>query len=103
MIGLIAASLTTLGFVPQVVKVLKTKDIESISLGMYSMSVTGMLLWLAHGISISDIALIAANSISATLAGTILICKLIYKLFFKNSLERWYICVLEDFLIENLK
>ncbi|SER98278.1 SemiSWEET transporter [Streptococcus gallolyticus] len=84
MIGLIAASLTTLGFVPQVVKVLKTKDTESISLGVYSMSVTGMLLWLAHGISISDIALIAANSISATLAGTILICKLIYKQFFKN-------------------
>ena len=67
------------GFIPQVIKVLKTKDTESISLGMYSMSVTGMLLWLAHGISISDIALIAANSMSATLAGTILICKLIYK------------------------
>ena len=79
MIGIIAASLTTLGFIPQVIKVLKTKDTESISLGMYSMSVTGMLLWLAHGISISDIALIAANSMSATLAGTSLICKLIYK------------------------
>lgn len=79
MIGLIAASLTTLGFLPQVVKVLRTKDTESISLAMYSMSVLGMLLWLAHGISISDIALIVANSISATLAGTILICKLIYK------------------------
>ena len=79
MIGLIAASLTTLGFVPQLIKVIKTKDTESISLGMYSMSVTGMLLWLAHGISISDVALIAANSISGALAGTILLCKIFFK------------------------
>ena len=55
MIGIIAASLTTLGFIPQVIKVLKTKDTESISLGMYSMSVTGMLLWLAHGLSLIHI------------------------------------------------
>lgn len=79
MIGFIAASLTTLGFVPQVIKVLKTKDTESISLGMYTMSVTGMLLWLIHGISIGDLALIIANAISATLAGIILVSKIIYK------------------------
>ncbi|MGV3354104.1 SemiSWEET transporter [Streptococcus orisratti] len=79
MIGFIAACLTTLGFVPQVIKVLKTKDTESISLGMYAMSVTGMLLWLAHGISIGDYALIIANTISASLASIILVSKIIYK------------------------
>ena len=79
MIGYIAACLTTFGFLTQMIKVLKTKDVESISLGMYTMSVSGMALWLAHGISVSDPALIVANSISVALAGIILICKIIYK------------------------
>lgn len=79
MIGFIAACLTTFGFVPQVIKVLKTKETESISLGMYVLSVTGMCLWLAHGITQGDAALIIANTISASLASIILVCKLIYK------------------------
>lgn len=79
MIGFIAAFLTTFGFVPQVIRVLKTKDTTSISLGMYLMSVTGMLLWLIHGIVIQDTALMVANIISVTLSGIILCYKLRYK------------------------
>ena len=79
MIGFIAACLTTFGFIPQVVKVVKSKDTESISLVMYVMSVTGMSLWLIHGIYQGDVALIIANSVSVTLAGIILAYKLIYK------------------------
>lgn len=78
MIGYIAACLTTFGFATND-QGFKTKDVESISLGMYTMSVTGMALWLAHGISVSDPALIVANTISVALAGIILICKIIYK------------------------
>ena len=48
MVGFIAACLTTFGFVPQVIKVLKTKETESISLGMYVLSVTGMCLCINH-------------------------------------------------------
>lgn len=79
MIGFIAACLTTFGFIPQVVKVVKSNDTESISLSMYVMSVTGMSLWLIHGIYQGDVALIIANSVSVTLAGIILAYKLIYK------------------------
>lgn len=79
MIGFIAAILTTFGFVPQVIQVLKTKDTSSISKGMYMMSVTGMLLWLSHGLLIGDKALILANAVSVSLAGTILLYKLKYK------------------------
>ncbi|NQO20017.1 SemiSWEET transporter [Streptococcus suis] len=79
MVGFIAACLTTFGFVPQVIKVVKTKDTESISLGMYMMSVIGMSLWLFHGIIQGDTALIIANSLSVTLAGIILVYKLVYK------------------------
>lgn len=79
MIGAIAAFLTTFSFVPQVIKVLKTKDTSAISLGMYSMSVLGIFLWMVHGIRIGDIALTAANAVTFILASAILICKIKYK------------------------
>lgn len=79
MIGSIAACFTTLAFVPQAVKVIKTKDTAGISLGMYLMSVTGILLWAIHGLRIQDMALLIANSITFVLSSIILVYKLKYK------------------------
>ena len=79
MIGTIAAVLTTFAFLPQVIKVIKTKDTESIALGMYLMKVVGIALWLFHGLVIEDLPLIMANSVSLVLSGTILYYKLKYK------------------------
>ena len=79
MIGSIAAVLTTFAFLPQVIKVIKTKDTESIALGMYLMRVVGIGLWLMHGLAIQDLPLIAANSISLILSATILAYKIKYK------------------------
>ncbi|OFR38852.1 hypothetical protein HMPREF2887_01320 [Streptococcus sp. HMSC071H03] len=79
MIGTIAAVLTTFAFLPQVIKVIKTKDTESIALGMYLMQVVGIALWLFHGLGIEDLPLIMANSVSLVLSGTILYYKLKYK------------------------
>lgn len=76
MIGAIAAVLTTLAFLPQVIKTIKTKDTSGISLGMYAMQVTRIGLWLAHGIHIGDMPLILANSVSFVLSGTILYYKI---------------------------
>lgn len=79
MIGSIAAILTTFAFLPQVIKVIKSKDTESIALGMYLMQVLGIVLWLAHGLVIQDLPLILANSVSFILSGTILVYKIRYK------------------------
>lgn len=79
MIGSIAAVLTTFAFLPQVIKVIKTKDTESIALGMYLMQVVGIGLWLVHGLVIQDLPLISANSISLLLSATILAYKIKYK------------------------
>lgn len=79
MIGSIAAVLTTFAFLPQVIKVIKTKDTESIALGMYLMQVVGIALWLFHGLVIDDLPLIMANSVSFLLSGIILLYKLKYK------------------------
>ena len=79
MIGTIAAILTTLSFVPQAMQVIKTKDTSGISLGMYTMFVAGVLLWVIHGINIQDMALIGANIITFVFAAIILVYKIKYK------------------------
>ncbi|MBL1055107.1 SemiSWEET family sugar transporter [Ligilactobacillus agilis] len=79
MIGTIAGILTTLAFVPQVIKVVKTKDTAALSLGMYSIQVLGITLWLIYGLSISDFALISANAVTLCLSLTILGYKLRYR------------------------
>lgn len=79
MIGFIAACLTTLAFIPQAIKVIKTKNTEGISLGMYALQVLGVFMWLIHGIIIQDMPLIIANAITFIFASIILTYKIIYK------------------------
>lgn len=76
MIGTVAACLTTGAFLPQVFKTIQTKDTSGISLGMYSMQVTGIVLWFIYGLMIQDVALLAANGVSALLSSIILIYKI---------------------------
>lgn len=78
-LGLIAATLTTIAFIPQVIKTWKTKSADDLSLGMYSIFCTGVLLWLIYGILIEDIPVIAANTVTLILVLTVLFFKLFYK------------------------
>ncbi|MGX7418592.1 SemiSWEET transporter [Carnobacterium gallinarum] len=78
MIGSLAGILTTVAFVPQVVKILKTKETSSISIQTCLMQVVGVFLWLIHGLFKGDVPLIAANSITLGLTLIITICKLRY-------------------------
>ena len=71
-IGLIAAVCTTFAFVPQVMKVWKTKQTKDLSLRMYSIMFLGILLWLFYGIIIDSLSIILANAVTATLVGMIL-------------------------------
>jgi len=78
-IGLTAAALTTISFLPQAIKVWKTKSTKDLSLGMFSIFTTGVFLWLVYGLLVSDIPIIAANAVTLLLSGTILFFKLTYK------------------------
>lgn len=75
-IGFVAASLTTLSFLPQTIQIIRTKDTKSISLGMYIMFVSGVALWLTYGFYIGDKPLILANMITLVLSSIILVFKL---------------------------
>ena len=72
-IGLIAAVCTTFAFIPQVIKVWKTKQTMDLSLRMYSIMFIGILLWLVYGIRIDSLSIILANVVTAILVCTILV------------------------------
>lgn len=76
MIGYLAATLTTASFVPQAILTIRTKNTESLSLGMYSTFTLGVLCWLIYGIYLGDKAIIVANAITLLLAASILFFKI---------------------------
>lgn len=75
-IGGIAATLTTCSFIPQVLRVWRTKHTKDISLLMYSLFTLGVALWLVYGVLLDAWPIIIANSITLLLAGTVLVLKL---------------------------
>jgi MtN3 and saliva related transmembrane protein len=78
-IGLVAATLTTAAYVPQVYKLFRSKSTADISLTMYSVLFTGILLWFIYGIKIESLAIVLANSITGLLVAGVINLKLKYK------------------------
>lgn len=78
-LGLLAATITTAGFVPQVYKTWRDKSTKDISLNMYLLLTLGLLLWLIYGINIESLPVILANGITLLLVLGIVFLKLKYK------------------------
>ncbi|HPJ13858.1 MAG TPA: SemiSWEET transporter [Spirochaetota bacterium] len=78
-IGYAAAVLSTVSFVPQVIKTLKTKDTSGISILMYSAFTAGVALWLIFGIMTANMPVTIANVIVLILASMVLAMKIRYK------------------------
>ena len=78
-LGLLAGALTTVAFIPQVVKIWKTRHTRDISLGMFAIFSAGVFLWLLYGIQIGATPVIVSNIVTLGLALTILIFKIRYK------------------------
>ena len=77
-LGYLAGILTTAAFVPQVMKTWKTRSAKDVSLGMFAIFCTGVLLWLVYGVLKKDPRVAIANAITLLLAGLILILKVRY-------------------------
>jgi len=77
-IGLAAATLTTISFLPQLYHSLRTHDTRGISLGMYALFTLGIALWLVYGLLIHDLPVILANGVTLVLAVIMLALKLRY-------------------------
>lgn len=79
LIGFSAGTLTTLAFLPQVIKAWKTKHTKDISLITFMALTIGVFLWLIYGIFIESLPVTLANGISLILVFTMLVLKIIYK------------------------
>ena len=79
LLGISAGILTTISFLPQVIKTWKSRSAKDLSLGMFSLFCFGVVLWLAYGILVHDIPVIAANLMTLILASTLLFFKLSFK------------------------
>ncbi|SNY94626.1 SemiSWEET family sugar transporter [Flagellimonas pacifica] len=77
-VGLIAATLTTSSFVPQVYKTWRHKSTRDISLTMYLAFLVGTILWLYYGIEHGSLAIILANAITGILVIFVILLKLRY-------------------------
>ncbi len=76
LLGTLAATFTTLSFLPQAVHTLRTRDVSGISLAMYSAFTLGVALWLAYGVMLGEWPIIIANAFTLALASIILFIKL---------------------------
>lgn len=75
-IGMLAAACTTIAYIPQAIKTIKSKQTKDLSLGMYSVLNIGILSWLIYGLLITDWPIILANGISIIFTTTILVMKI---------------------------
>ena len=70
--GYFAVFFTTVSFLPQAIKTLKTKNVEGLSLLTYIFLFLGSLSWFLYGSYLVDIPLMATNSMTTILTGLIL-------------------------------
>jgi len=76
LVGSLAGILTTIAFIPQVVKTWRTRSAEDISLWMFLLFSGGVLLWLIYGILLRAAPIIVANAITLSLSASILVLKI---------------------------
>ncbi|MDJ0645863.1 MAG: SemiSWEET transporter [Flavobacteriaceae bacterium] len=78
-IGVVAGILTTIAYAPQAYKIYKEKSAKEVSLSMYLVLLTGLILWLFYGILIDSFAIKLANAVTIVLALSIIYFKVRYK------------------------
>ena len=74
-IGYAAAFLTTVSFLPQAWKTIKTRNTDGISVLMYLCMVVGVFFWLVYGVLLGAPSIIIANAITFVLSLAICIMK----------------------------
>lgn len=78
-LGLVAGTITSITFLPQVIKIWKTKSAHDISLLMLLLLMLGVILWLIYGLIVMDAAIIYTNSMVLTMSLIMLFFKLRFR------------------------
>ena len=74
-LGYAAALCTTLSFVPQAIRVYRTRSAADISATMYTLFIAGLVLWIGYGLALRAWPIVIANTVTVLLAGWILAMK----------------------------
>jgi len=75
-LGFLAGFLTTVAFIPQLTRAIRSRSTKDLSLPMFLIFTAGVLLWLMYGMAIRSVPVIAANGVTLVLAGAILVLKI---------------------------
>jgi MtN3 and saliva related transmembrane protein len=75
-IGVCAALLTSLSYIPQVRKAWPRGSTKDLSLHMLVVLTSGLLLWIGYGVLKGDWVIVAANSVGAALSGAVLVFRI---------------------------
>lgn len=75
-IGSVAGVLTTLAFVPQVVRTWRTRSTNDLSYGMLILFSAGVALWIMYGLALHAPSIVVANAVTFALSLILLVLKL---------------------------
>lgn len=78
-LGLLAGAITSASAIPQVIKTYRSRQARDISIWQPLLLDVGMVLWLAYGIILRDVPLIAANSFSLVCYTLLIVMKIVYR------------------------
>lgn len=78
-LGIAAGILTSVSMIPQLIKVIKEKDVKDISLVMLLILISGLSLWVWYGIKKDELPIILSNSFAVLVNMSLLGCYIIYK------------------------
>ena len=77
-VGYISATITTIAFLPQIIKTFKTKSAKDVSVGMFVLFTTGVFLWIIYGILTNTMPVLIANAVIFCLSLTQIVLKIKY-------------------------
>ena len=78
LLGFIAGSITTFSYLPQVIKILKTRSAHDVSIEMAALLCIGAVLWTIYGFMVHALPIILANIISFGFVFAILVLRIKY-------------------------
>lgn len=78
-LGLIAGTLTTIAYLPQLIKTWRSKSANDLSWSMLITLVVGIILWLVYAVYVQDLPVLLANVVTLILSSIILVLKIRYR------------------------
>ncbi|MFN3532042.1 MAG: SemiSWEET family sugar transporter [Candidatus Brocadia sp.] len=77
--GTIAAICTTVGFIPQIIRGIKTRELRDVSPVMLTLLLVGCSLWLAYGVHLKNPIIALANGFTLSFVMTILLLRILFR------------------------